>query len=78
MNTVVDINKVAIGGGISAQPILLSGINKAYDKLVSEMNSIIGQTLVKPEIVAAKFRNDSNLYGALYNLLLTVDNETDY
>ena len=78
MNTVVDVNKVAIGGGISAQPILLFGINQAYDRLVGEMNSIIGQTLVKPEIVAAKFRNDSNLYGALYNLLLTVDNETDY
>lgn len=76
MQTVVDVNKIAIGGGISAQPILIAGINQAYDQLVNEDNPIIGQTLTKPEIVAAKFRNDSNLYGSLYNLLLQTDHET--
>ena len=76
MQTVVDVNKIAIGGGISAQSCLIDGIKQAYDQLVNDDNSIIGQTLTKPEIVAAKFRNDSNLYGSLYNLLLQTDHET--
>lgn len=75
MQTVTDPNKVAIGGGISAQPILIEGINQAYDRLVNEYNSIIGSTLIKPKIVAAKYRNDSNLYGSLYNLLLQTSNK---
>lgn len=75
LQTVIDINKVAIGGGISAQSILIEGINTAYDRFTTIDNPIIGQTLVKPNIVSAKFRNDSNLYGALYNLLLQVNNE---
>lgn len=78
MQTVVDINKVAIGGGISAQPILINGINKAYDKLVNEYNPIIGSTLTKPSIVSAHFRNESNLYGSLYNLLLQINRENKY
>lgn len=78
MQTVVDINKVAIGGGISAQPILINGINQAYDKLVNEYNPIIGSTLTKPSIVSAHFRNESNLYGSLYNLLLQINRENKY
>lgn len=78
IQTVVDVEKIAIGGGISAQPILISGINKEYDKLVQEKNPIIGNTLTKPAIVSAHFRNDSNLYGSLYNLLLQINRENKY
>lgn len=73
VQTVVDLNKVAIGGGISSQPILIERINQIYDQLVNNLNPVIGSTLTKPEIVPAKFRNDANLYGALYNLLFKVD-----
>lgn len=76
IQSVVDIKKVAIGGGISAQPILIQGINDAYDTLTNTDNSLIGATLTKPEIVTSKFRNDSNLYDALYNLLLELDGES--
>lgn len=31
--------------------------------------------LKKPIITSAKFRNDANLYGALYNLLIQEDQE---
>ena len=78
IQTVIDVSKVAIGGGISAQPILIEGINKAYNQLVNVINPLIGQTLTKPTIVAAKFKNDANLYGALYNLLLNIDKESEY
>lgn len=75
IQTVVDLEKYAIGGGISAQPILIDGINRAYQRLI-EKNSIISKMLTKPEIVSAKFKNNANLFGALYNLLLTENNET--
>lgn len=75
IQTVVDLEKYAIGGGISAQPILIDGINKAYQRLI-EKNSIISKMLTKPEIVSAKFKNNANLFGALYNLLLNENNET--
>lgn len=75
IQTVVDLEKYAIGGGVSAQPVLIDGINKAYQRLI-EKNSIISKMLTKPEIVSAKFKNNANLFGALYNLLLNENNET--
>lgn len=75
IQTVVDLEKYAIGGGISAQPILIDGINNAYKRLI-ENNPIISKMLTKPEIVSAKFKNNANLFGALYNLLLTENHET--
>lgn len=78
IQSVVDVQKFAIGGGISAQSILISGINRAYNALTNELNPMIGQTLHKPDIVASQFRNDSNLYGALYNLLLQINHENKY
>lgn len=78
IQSIVDVNKIAIGGGISAQSILISEINKSYDELVNQMNPMIGQTLIKPDIVASHFQNDSNLYGALYNLLMQINHENQY
>lgn len=75
IQTVVDLERYAIGGGISAQPILIKEIKKAYKELVNE-NPIIDKMLTQPEIVSAKFKNNANLFGALYNLLLTENHET--
>ncbi|MGM9905802.1 ROK family protein [Lactobacillus sp.] len=68
IQTIIDGDRVAIGGGVSAQPLLLDRIKAAYERL-TKSPAIIGETLTKPEIVAAKFRNDANLLGALYGLL---------
>ena len=68
VQSVVDLEKYVIGGGISAQPALIEGINRAYDGIIAE-NEAVASTLTRPEIVTAAFRNDANLYGALYNLL---------
>ncbi|WP_308557155.1 ROK family protein [uncultured Lactobacillus sp.] len=74
IQSVVDLKKIAIGGGISAQPIVIKTINDAYDDIMNN-TSIIKQTLTKPIITSAKFKNDANLYGALYNLLLQENKE---
>lgn len=59
----VDPEKIAIGGGISRQPILMEYINKSLDKIYSKMP----MPIPKVQIVNCKFFNDSNLIGALAN-----------
>lgn len=70
IQSVVDLEKFVIGGGISAQPLVIKGINQAYDDLY-HTNEAVALTLCRPQITVAKFNNDTNLYGALYQLLLT-------
>ena len=65
INQIFDCEKVAIGGGISAQPLLLELIKKNFDKIY---NSCYASTL-PPEIVVCEYRNDANLIGALYQHL---------
>ncbi len=75
LQSVVDLEKIAIGGGISAQPTLIKGIRAAYNRLLNS-NELISKTLTPAKIVEAKFKNNSNIYGALYNLLLKVNHES--
>ena len=65
INQIFDCEKVAIGGGISAQPLLLELIKKNFDEIY---NSCYASTL-PPEIVVCEYRNDANLIGALYQHL---------
>ncbi|MCL8206122.1 hypothetical protein M5361_13360 [Ligilactobacillus agilis] len=62
--------KIRYWWGISAQPLVIKGINQAYDDLY-HTNEAVTLTLCRPQITVAKFNNDANLYGALYQLLLT-------
>ena len=70
IRSVVDLEKFVIGGGILAQPLVIKGINQAYDDLY-RTNESVALTLCRPQITVAKLNNDANLYGALYQLLLT-------
>lgn len=69
LQAVADLRRIAIGGGISAQPVLISGIQAAIEELRDEI-PILKKTLTPPEVVSAHFRNTANIYGALYKLLL--------
>lgn len=71
---VLDLEKVVIGGGISVQSIVTETINEEYDRILEE-NPVIKDTFERIKIQKAKFNNDSNLYGALYSLLLQINNE---
>ncbi len=63
LQVIFDPEKIAIGGGISAQSLLIQKINEQYLKL------FVPVFPVRPvEIVACKFRNDANLIGAYYEL----------
>lgn len=58
----LDPDIILIGGGISAQPLFLQGIQKYVDKL-----RVITKVYDEMKIDVCKYRNDSNLLGALYN-----------
>ena len=67
---ILDPERIAVGGGISIQPLFLKllkeelvKINRLYEKWQIPM----------PEVVACRYYNDSNLIGALYVHLSTVD-----
>lgn len=66
IQAILDTQVIAIGGGISAQPILLERLQKALDE-VFELYP--GMPIGKPKLVRCAFANDSNLYGALYHHL---------
>ena len=74
IQTVINASKFVIGGGISNQPILIEEINNQLVKIL-EINPMIGKQMIPPKIIAAKHGNDSNLYGALYSLLLELNKQ---
>jgi len=68
INTIVDLERVAIGGGISVQPLLLELIQKNYDDIYSYYQQY-AFPCAKVELVTCQFNNDANLIGALYQHL---------
>lgn len=67
IQTVLDTEKIAVGGGISFQDRLIEALNRK----VSELFDYYGQytPILKPVVVRCEFANDSNLIGALYHHL---------
>lgn len=72
IQSVVDLETIAISGGISAQPIVVKEINKAYVQMLDQIPLLKAQIEI-PNIVPAHFKSNANLYGAVYNLLLQTD-----
>ena len=74
MQAVVDLDQVLIGGGISAQPIVVTEIRRQFAQL-QEGDRRLHDDIMMPAISAAKFGNEATLLGALYGLLLQIDEE---
>lgn len=64
---IYDPERIAIGGGISKQELLLKCIKDNIEKHYNNLKPPFMP--IKPEVVTCKFYNDSNLIGALYNYL---------
>lgn len=62
LQNVLDVEKVAIGGGISAADALLPAIQAELDRLFERCTAL---PTVKPELVRCRYGNDANLIGAL-------------
>ena len=72
LQAILDLEKVVIGGGVSAQNSLIRMINQQYEKL-RQQEPLLGRTMAALQIDACKFRNSANLLGALHQLLLDLD-----
>jgi Transcriptional regulator/sugar kinase len=66
LQSVLDSEIFAIGGGISAQDILIEYTQKNVDKYYEFFEKF---NFPKPKVVRCTFRNDANLIGALYNFI---------
>lgn len=62
VQSVLDLQRVAIGGGISVRPEVTDAIRQAVDE---QFAAIPFTPFGKPEIVRCKYGNDANLIGAL-------------
>lgn len=61
LQTIIDPQRIAIGGGISARPIFLDCLKNALTKLYEACP----YPIPRAELVACKFQKDANLIGAL-------------
>lgn len=70
LQAILDIELIAIGGGISKQPILFEELKEVIDKLYMRSPLVrTGSHIIKPKITKCLFHNDSNLYGAYENFI---------
>ncbi len=74
LQAVLDLERVLIGGGISAQPVLITEIRHQFQQLQAH-DRRLHDDIQMPEIMAAHFGNEANLLGALYGLLLKIEEE---
>ncbi len=63
----LDVEKVAIGGGISRQPILIDTLDRVMSRQYDRLP--VWFPASKPAVAACHFSSDANLIGALYNYL---------
>ncbi|MDO4465800.1 MAG: ROK family protein [Bacillota bacterium] len=66
LQVVLDVDRIAIGGGISAAPALIERIRQAYHKIY-QMDFPL--PCEEAEIVKCAFGNDANLIGAVKHFL---------
>lgn len=59
---ILDPEKIAIGGGISVQPLFIQLIREELKKI----NDVYPWDLPLPEVTTCKYFNDANLIGAVY------------
>ena len=70
LTVLLDVEKVAIGGGISKQPLLLETLRRVYDGLfASRRDSPYMKGLPRCQIVPCAFSSEANQVGALYAYL---------
>lgn len=70
LNIFLDLDVIAVGGGISQQPALHEYLKRSVDELinVNPMRSI-SSYVPQPKLTNCTFFNDANLIGALYHFL---------
>ncbi|WP_461214582.1 ROK family protein [Lacticaseibacillus sp. GG6-2] len=68
MHTLLGLEKVVIGGGISAQPLVIRRLHTAVETY-RRVTPLAERTLAPLPITAAHFHNEANLIGAIVPLI---------
>ena len=66
LTILLDLEKVAIGGGISRQPVLTETICECLDELYSNPGHYFDPALPRTEVVKCRFESEANQVGAYY------------
>ena len=75
LTILLDLEKVAIGGGISAQPILLKTIQESLDEIYDNPGPYFDPALPKTELVLCKYGSEANQVGAYYYYKMAMERE---
>ena len=67
LQSIFDMETFVLGGGISAQPVLIEEVNRQFDKVRHEID-FIRKIIKRPKIIACHHHNGANLIGAAYFL----------
>lgn len=62
---ILDLDCIAIGGGVSSQPILIETIQESF----MDLRNRYREDDHDPQIVVCKYKNDANLIGAMAHLM---------
>ncbi len=62
---ILDISRAAIGGGISVQPRVVSGIQEALAAITKGLPPVFSSTITLPEVVRCHYGSEANQIGAL-------------
>ena len=70
MTTLLDLDAVAIGGGISREPLLIDSLKAAVQEHIDKNPTAPYSAFYPhPVVRACKFHNEANMVGALYHHL---------
>lgn len=70
LNIYLDLDIIAIGGGISQQPLLHEYLQKSLDEYMEQIPlRKVAAYVPEPKLTNCKFFNDANLIGALYHFM---------
>lgn len=70
INVLLDLDVIAIGGGISQQPLLHEYLKASFEEMIEKIPlRKISPYVPMPRITNCKYYNDANLIGALYHYI---------
>ena len=69
LSVLLNLEKIAIGGGISADPLLIETLQESLQEFMKRLPFSQGEPPQIAEVTLCRYGNDANLIGALYHHL---------
>lgn len=70
LTILLDLEKVAVGGGISKQPVLLETIRECMDEIYAHPGAYFDPGLPRAEVVSCEYGSEANQVGAYYYYMM--------